>query len=336
MMDERERLGRVLEGFAPLDSAFQRLVDRRDRKERNQRLAAGAVAIIVVLATGVFLAGSLTSNGVPADQPRPAPAPLGSLAYTLDGDVFVADGDGSNALKIVDGRSAEDCYGWSGEYWAEGPMWSPDGRYLAFRRFTDCGGEAPYPGNVVISDAEGNVLASFPAEGWDISWSPDSTRVAVWDRFPERIGVFGLDGGRQALLSMPDWWSVPGDVDPGWVPNGTSLFVDPDVELPLDGSAPRRLPGGAPNDPAGDADGFDIGVDHGALTIARSDGSESMMLVPAERGTELEAMAVSPEGDRVLFSKIVDGEPSLWSIGVDGSDPGLIVAGTTQGEWLLR
>jgi hypothetical protein len=61
-----------------------------------------------------------------------------------------------------------------------------------------------------------------------------------------------------------------------------------------------------------------------------------MMLVPAERGTELEAMAVSPEGDRVLFSKIVDGEPSLWSIGVDGSDPGLIVAGTTQGEWLLR
>ena len=45
---------------------------------------------------------------------------------------------------------------------------------------------------------------------------------------------------------------------------------------------------------------------------------------------------VSPEGDRVLFSKIEDGEPSLWSIGVDGSDPRLLVAGTTQGEWLLR
>jgi Tol biopolymer transport system component len=215
-------------------------------------------------------------------------------------------------------------------------MWSPDGRYLAFRRSTDCDGERPYPRDVVISDATGNVLAAFPAQGWDIMWSPDATRVAVWDSFGETIGIYGLDGSRQAQLTMPDWWSVPGDVDPGWVPDGASVFVDPNVELPLDGGAPRRLPGGAPNDPAGDPDGFDIGVDHGALKLARTDGSGSVTLVAAERGTELEAIAVSPEGDRVLFSKIEDGEPSLWSIGVDGSDPRLIVAGTTQGEWLLR
>jgi hypothetical protein len=53
----------------------------------------------------------------------------------------------------------------------------------------------------------------------------------------------------------------------------------------------------------------------------------------AERGTPLEAIAVSPEGDRVLFAKMEDGEPSLWSIAVDGSDSRLLVAGTTQGEW---
>jgi Tol biopolymer transport system component len=165
-------------------------------------------------------------------------------------------------------------------------------------------------------------------------WSPDSTRVAVWDRFPETIGIYGLDGSRQTQLTMPDWWSLPGDVDPQWMPDGASVFVDPNVELPLDGGAPRRLPGGPPPGPGGDPDGFDVGVDDGALTIARTDGSWSMTLVPAERGTKLEDLQVSPERDRVLFSKIEDGEPSLWSIGVDGSDPRLIVAGTTQGEWL--
>ena len=64
----------------------------------------------------------------------------------------------------------------------------------------------------------------------------------------ETIGVYGLDGARQTQLTMPAWWSLPGDVDPGWMPDGTSVHVDPDVELPLDGGAPRRLPEGAPSD----------------------------------------------------------------------------------------
>jgi Tol biopolymer transport system component len=102
------------------------------------------------------------------------------LAYALDGDIYVADPDGSNAVKVADGLPAEDCYGFSGEYWAEGPMWSPDGRYLAYRRYTDCSSSENLR-DVVISDAEGNVLAMFSATGWKIAWSPDSTRVAVWD-----------------------------------------------------------------------------------------------------------------------------------------------------------
>ena len=41
MIDERERFGRVVRGFAPPNDAFERLVDRRGRKQRNQRLARG-------------------------------------------------------------------------------------------------------------------------------------------------------------------------------------------------------------------------------------------------------------------------------------------------------
>ena len=90
----------------------------------------------------------------------------------------------------------------------------------------------------MISDAEGNVVATFPREGWEIAWSPDSTRVAVWDVTFETIGVYGVDGARQAQLTMPPGWTPSGDHDPEWMPDGTSVWVE-NVELPLDGSTPR-------------------------------------------------------------------------------------------------
>ena len=61
----------------------------------------------------------------------------------------------------------------------------------------------------MISDAAGNVLATFPADGWDIGWSPDSTRVAVWDTLFETVGVYGVDGTRQAQITMPSGWQPP-------------------------------------------------------------------------------------------------------------------------------
>lgn len=65
------------------------------------------------------------------------------------------------------------------------------------------------------------------------------------------------------------------------------------------------------------------------------------LLTEAERGTWLgvEVLGFSPQGDRILFSRTEDrgaGESSLWSIGVDGSDARLVVAGTTFGDWLSR
>jgi Tol biopolymer transport system component len=372
---------------------FERLLDRRDRKQRNRRIQAGAVGVIVALAVGILLARSLTSHRIPADrpEPRPAPAASGSLAYALDGDIYVADPAGSNPVKIADGRSDQDCTGRSAgrSYWAEGPMWSPDGRYLAYR-YTDCSEPfvpGLFPRGVVISDAEGNVLAAFPAQGWDIAWSPDSTRVAVWDAFFEngfKIGVYGPDGVRQTQLTMPSGWTPSGDRDPVWMPDGTSLTVD-DLELPLDGGTPRQLRWGAE---AYSPDGSHVAyADHRSLTVAQSDGSEPRevsgkwafidnvtwsptgdliafttsdrdpagwsaelrvidvasgsptLLLEGEHDTSLEVIGFSPRGDRILFARAEDrqrGEESLWSIGVDRSDPQLVVAGTLVGEWLAR
>src|SRR5919201_2698842 len=139
------RIGEVLERESRTvdleQGDFERLLGRRERKQRNQRIRAGVVGIIVELAAGFVLLRSLTSDGGPATppvEPRPAPAASSSLAYALDGDIYVADQDGSNAVKIADGPAVDECGG-VGKYWAEGPMWSPDGRYLAYR-YSDCSG----------------------------------------------------------------------------------------------------------------------------------------------------------------------------------------------------
>ena len=324
-----------------------------------------------------------------AASPTPSPAKLGSLAYGVDGDIYVAESDGSNAVRIADGRPPSDCGGESEEYWGEGPIWSPDGRYLAYRH-TNCHRpeDPPLRANVVISDPEGNVVAEFPGAGWDISWSPDSTRVAVWVNLIEgTIGVFGLDGERQALLTVPREMRSGGDYDPVWLPDGESLLV-PDVVVPIDGSTPYKFPladrglGSVTHSPDGSRVAY---TTRKSFVVAEADGSnpqkvfgdfaasplwsptgdriaflsfastpfmsdrqlrlvdvatgKATLLAEAKASEMLEVIDFSPEGDRILFTKIEErqkGEASLWSINADGSDLRSLVAGTTWGDWLSR
>ena len=380
MIDERE-LREMLERRAGTISATPTDAPVAIRRARRRLVLNAAVGTVVGL---VVLVGALagvraiqTAAPIPADppdEPRPAAAAAGALAYVLDGDIYVADPDGSNAVKIADGRPDEDCDS-AGEYWTEGPMWSPDGRYLAYRQ-RDCSNPESF-GNVLISDAEGNVLAMFPSKGrgWTVAWSPDSTHVAVWDSFMETIGVYGLDGTRQTQLSMPPGWMPSGDNDPMWTPGGTSLMVE-NTEVPLDGTS-RQLPW--------DADAYSPDGSHVAfkpfgslsLVVAEADGSNRQVMFEGKVGslvwsptgdriafisgkgtlTELRLLDVatgrvtslvessdylsvidvSPQGDRILFSRIDDqgaGKQSLWSINADSSDLRRLIEGTAWGDWL--
>ena len=173
--------------------------------------------------------------------------------------------------------------------------------------------------DVVISDAAGNVISPrSPREGWDIGWSPDSSRVAVWDTLFETVGVYGVDGARHALVTMPSGWQPPGDHDPAWLRDGT-LAVD-DVEIPPDGGAARRLDLARFNEWRDDylaTVGLRVDSPDGShtahvvrggrsLRVDGSDGSGSVTLLTVERGTSLWVIGFSPEGDRILFSREVD------------------------------
>ena len=279
-------------------------------------LVAVAVAVVVAIVlnlrpasnSGAQLAAQLTSS--PTASPAPG-ATLGQLAYGLDGDIYVANWDGSNPVRIANGvfDRGGGGPGTPGTYWAEGPIWSPNGRYLAYRGSTGDG--ASLHGRVFVSDPKGRRVTSFPGEGWLISWSPDSTRVAVWVRDGRTIGIYGLDGVRQKLLTLPRGLMAPGDFDPVWSPDGASLLVPRGVEIPLDGSTPRHLPA---NDPRShwqvwySPDGARVAYadESFRLAVAAADGSRARVLVP--QGGWDGNVAWSPTGDRIAFSAPTGGE----------------------------
>jgi TolB protein len=214
--------------------------------------------------------------------------------------MYVADGDGSNPVRIVDGRPADDCGGLP-EYWSEGPIWSPDGMYLAYR-YSNCEGRHTERNpwwDVVISDPQGNVVASFPSQGWRIAWSPDSTRVAVWDDFEQTIGIYSLHGVRRGQLTVPPGMVAGGDYDPVWSPDGKSVLVPNAVEVPLDGNPARRLPWHGPTtfSPDGSQVVYNTG---GSLVLAEADGSNPQKVFGGRAGSPI----WSSTGDRIAFTLV--------------------------------
>ncbi len=57
MTDVRERLRRASEHLTPSDRAFERLLERRDRKQRHERIAAATIALVVAI---TVIGGGLT------------------------------------------------------------------------------------------------------------------------------------------------------------------------------------------------------------------------------------------------------------------------------------
>ena len=135
---------------------------------------------------------------------------------------------------------------------------------------------------------------------------------AVWVDFygDAQLEIYGLDGVRQALLDMPPDWELPGDVDPVWSPDGTSLRVPFRWEIPVDGSEPRELSGDDPRTQLITSYSPDrtqiayIDRDNG-LGVAAADGSQARILIPGEIAKDFpvapHGLSWSPTGDRIAF-----------------------------------
>jgi hypothetical protein len=97
--DLKSVLERGLRGFEPSDDAFERTLRRRDRKRRNQRIAAGVVGIAVFVAAiwivtnGLSLDRSETSVVPGGDVTGPAETGPTVTGPTVTGPVIGSTGD---------------------------------------------------------------------------------------------------------------------------------------------------------------------------------------------------------------------------------------------------
>jgi hypothetical protein len=75
MSETKELLRRGVGGFEPMPDAFDRVLARRDRKQRNQRVAAGVLGIAVFALATIGFVRLLGSDRRPVIDPAVSPSP---------------------------------------------------------------------------------------------------------------------------------------------------------------------------------------------------------------------------------------------------------------------
>lgn len=155
----------------------------------------------------------------------------GRIVFVRDGDLFVAEVDGSEQILIARGGADDVKLGYLTA------AWSPDGRHIAAVR--DVGGAFLTPG-VDLMTADGSVVRTValdPGCGPALSWSPDSSEVAIatcpadvprdaTQPVESGIGLLlaGLDASADREIALPpEWQSVASASREVWI--GPDLWV---------------------------------------------------------------------------------------------------------------
>jgi Tol biopolymer transport system component len=296
VIEEHDLFERAVQRFAPPEDSFERFVTRRDRKRRNQRIAAAAVGIAVALAVAVIGARLFRSAPTPAD-PTPPPASNGDISFVgsnvIDfsdhrsdfGILFAVDPAGGHARKILDTGcpSRPEVTTSCGHIGIRSADWSPDGARLAFAlsgNLAHAGVEGIYVMDMETEEVRRLTRCTNACGQDDLDWSPDGARIAYTesdlDSCPRPSDTY--DGACHLLYSMASdgsdramipTGSVVDPVDPSWSPDGGSITFSGRVgeswfvyTVALDGSEPVRLaadlPSVRPTQPAWSPDGTTI------------------------------------------------------------------------------
>ncbi|HEY6785080.1 MAG TPA: hypothetical protein VI159_09010 [Gemmatimonadales bacterium] len=347
MIDERDLFDRAVRRWSPPEPSFDRLVRRRDRKRRNQRIVAGVVGLAIAVAA--LLAGlSLTRSVQRPDRPRPTPLQPSSI-LRHDGEVLeVSD----NTVFGVDPKSGvrralASCSQPCGYGYIFDAAWSPDGRWVAYTVHTcpihlACNSNDANPKTGLwVRGATGeprqlvsecpSIETCYPGA---FAWSPDGTKlVFVSGREAGHtagpIETIDADGSHRTLLAPSDG----GFDSPTWSPDGTKIAYLAAGEVYVmnaaDGSNHTALTSslGVASiawSPNGDKLVLDAGGnDFSRIYVVNADGSELRVLV---EGTKFEGPGLpvwSPDGTRIAYVKTPGRSNNYvaeyWVIDVDGS-----------------
>lgn len=325
MTDPRTTVERALDRaeFRPITlDGFHR---RRQRKVRNQRIAAGLVAAVCIAA--VLLVVRTFERAEPPPGPA-TPTPAVSIALfdsslTATGRLIAVRPDGSESAVLVDDPFVGDrCPAPIACHVGDDYAWSPDGSRLAFeagvythklsqwgiyvanadgtepRLVADCPGP-PAPDHLLrrelrVTNRHGRCL--------DLAWSPDGGRLAFVTDSQGELSVVDLESGNLTSISGCDaGCPVPGlySGQPSWSPDGNRLaFATPTggyAIVTLDGSAdpvvvppPTSFGGSAPPStaPAWSPDG--------SVILGRDDRLHAVIAI--DPGTGEASVLADPKG----------------------------------------
>ena len=220
-------------GMPTVDESNDKSAARNKTANRSQTSGkiwiGGLVGLVLVCAVGFSWLYRLNPDsqlarlevvplvGLRGFQATPAFSPDGTLVAFRQGDcahntgIYVAVVGGEKSLQLTD--DAGDCC----------PTWSPDGRQIAFSRYSD--DVLSIFAVPALGGTERRVYRGPASMGAGISWSPDGRLLAfsesAADPTRSRISALSLaDSSTRALTLPPAGWL---DREPAFSPDGTKL-----------------------------------------------------------------------------------------------------------------
>lgn len=337
MNEYRSLLERAGSSFAPLDLELESILRRRDRKRRNQRIAAGVVGIAVFVAT-VWIVTSVSSldrsetpvvPGGDVTGPTPTP-PAGTApepAYLID----LNTGEKTQLPKSIVGC----CY-----------AASPDGTRVAYVSLDEF-----RRNQVFIASLDGTDVQQVTQHGASgpIDWSPDGAAIAYtsgWDAEVINIFVLDLATGEtsQVTHEKPQTKTCLGCAPlgaayPQFSPDGASIVyeVSRDGEhlsvriVPVTGGKSVLLVGTGMGTISPDGSTLAVRCSDG-ICVANADGTNLRVLVS---GPQLFGPKWSPDGTRIAYNDQADGPTGnkVFVVDVTTGETTLVADGFVE-DWL--
>lgn len=230
MPEPKEVFEMVTQKSRPDQGALERQHSAQDRRRRNQRIGAVALAVAVIATLAVFFLTNPTAGrgGGPADEGTGPPVEPFATSTTDPGLVGL---DGSIISRVQLPPDA-----WE-------PTLSADGAWIAYvTTSTDvgvCGAckagtyivavrvDGSGSHYVTVHTAPGTVVVDQPA------WSPDGSRIAFIGLTGASLGnVFVVDADGTHLRRLTSGRTQKGW--PSWSPDGTHIIYNDAGSIPLD------------------------------------------------------------------------------------------------------
>jgi Tol biopolymer transport system component len=341
MPETRSLLERVMERVELRPFTLEGFHDRRDRKRRNQRIAAGVVGIAVFVAAVwvVTTGGSFNRTQQPAVQPTPTPP-----ARTIPGVDYLFDLNTGEMTQLPNGIAGSG-YGYAV---------SPDGTKVAYtsavggRGPTEPGTAQVFIANVDFTDVQqvthGQRGAVSPA------WSPDGEAIAYatggstsGDVDNSNIFVLDLATGKTSQVTREK--PTTGAVFPQFSPDGASIIYEVDRGdgfsvriVPVTGGKSVLLVGGGKNDVEAwvgrfSPDGSTLAVGCSGrlegICIANADGTNLRTLVSGL----LSGPSWSPDGTRIAYTDANTNANRVLVVDVATGGTAFVAEGALEG-WL--